>query len=171
MRKKAYKYHADGTRTRVVNSASAGNAVVKPHRRIHANVKHGAYSLRLLDGDFDYRTELGQSVKGFKGVLVQHLGGESNVSGPEWILIDQAARLQVLTRIAWAATHRDGNFRLDGTPSPALDTFLRVTRSLREVLGMLGLQRHEKQIMSLTEYIASKADEANTVDANEVVQE
>jgi hypothetical protein len=75
MRKKAYKYHADGTRTRVVNRASAGNAVVKPHRRLHANVKHGAYSLRLLDFDFDGRTDLGRSVAAFKGVLTQHLGG------------------------------------------------------------------------------------------------
>jgi hypothetical protein len=62
------------------------------------------------------------------------------------ILIDQAVRYQVLARIAWMHSHRNGNFHPDGNPTGAYDAYLRVTRALREVLAMLGLQRRQIEL-------------------------
>jgi hypothetical protein len=101
------------------------------------------YALALLDGDFDYRTDNGKTAKAFRGVLIHHLGGEQRISGRQMILVDQAVRLQLLARIAWMHSHRNGNFKVGGEATGAFDAYLRVTRALREVLAMLGLKRRE----------------------------
>jgi hypothetical protein len=159
-------YRPGGQRIR--RPDARGNAQVR--KRPHGNVRHGKYALTLLETGYDARTALGKSVLAFKNTLIEHMGGLDAISAPQMALVTQAVQLGVLIRISWATLHREGNFRIDGTPAPALDVYLRETRALREVLSMLGLQRHEKELISLTEYLAQKADEANTSDA-EVVQE
>jgi hypothetical protein len=130
----------------LIEGVVSSDARYKRKRRAHGNTTHGGYALALLDGDFDYRTDNGKTVKAFRGVLIHHLGGEQRISGPQMILVDQAVRLQLLARIAWMHSHRNGNFKVGGEATGAFDAYLRVTRALREVLAMLGLKRRQIEL-------------------------
>ncbi len=106
--------------------------------------------------DLDLRSTAGKEYAATKAVLTAHLGGEENVTAPQRTLIDHAARLQVLTRLAWDELTRSGPFK-HGETRPALDAFRRIAADLREVLRTLGLERRAREIIpDLATYIEAK---------------
>ncbi len=74
---------------------------------------------------------------------MRYLGGDVNVVQEK--LIDQAARLGLLTDIAWGELMRSGHLVRKGSVNAALDPFLKASRDLRAILLVLGLKRHAKE--------------------------
>jgi len=138
------RYRTDGSVVKRFDSAANAKPKVK-------FVVHGGLS-GLLRDPFDLRTQIGKAYVSYKSALISHLGGE--VTTPQGILIDQAARLQLLANTAWSHCHRHRSFREDGSPVPAFDAYIRTLRELRSVLQALGLERREKEIKELADYIA-----------------
>jgi hypothetical protein len=104
--------------------------------------------------------------------LTSHIGGSPNAV--QRTLIDHAARLRLLTRLAWDELSRSGAFR-GGAPTPANDAYRRAAADERAVLLLLGLERVAKEIPDLADYIKAKAKRLtlksrrdDAVDAEEV---
>ncbi len=74
---------------------------------------------------------------------MRYLGGDVNVVQEK--LIDQAARLGLLTDIAWGELMRSGHLVRKGNVNAAFDPFLKASRDLRAILLVLGLKRHAKE--------------------------
>ena len=136
-----------GHLVRPKNATSASNA--KPAVKF---VTHGGGS-SLLNDRIDQRTRVGKAYTSYKAALVQHLGGEAAVTVPQRLLVDQAARLQLLVELAWAELRRKDAFSPDGAVAPAYEALIRSQRELRAVLEVLGLKRYEQSIPALADYI------------------
>src|SRR3989442_14125356 len=74
-------------------------------------LRHASDSRALRYADLDLRSTAGREYAGTKATLTAHLGGEANVTAPQRTLIDHAARLHLLTRLAWDELIRGGAFR------------------------------------------------------------
>jgi hypothetical protein len=135
----------------VKNTASAANgkgrAVV---------IRHGGESTAIRLGRFDLRSSLGKQYRSRVEALVTHLGGADAVTIPQARLIDQAARLCLLTETAWDELSKTGAFR-NSEPTAALHAFLRLIGEERAVLVTLGLQRREKAIPRLSDVLKGEA--------------
>jgi hypothetical protein len=81
--------------------------------------------------------------------MVAHLGGDATL--PQSLLIQQAARLQLATDLAWSGVLED-DLKVD---SPAFNNYMRASRGLRDTLVLLGLERKAKDI-SLESYLEEK---------------
>lgn len=135
-------------RNRPKSPQSASNA--RP-RKVH--IVHGGKSGQLMTAQLDGRTRLGKLYKEHVRALEIHLGDD--LSPPQARLVDQATRLALLASIAWQEALDRGVF-VNGEPCPALDTFMRAAGQEREVLKLLGIQRPEKEVISLQEYLAKQ---------------
>ena len=113
---------------------------------------HGASSRALMHGALDQRTRVGRAYRAHEAALVAHLGGAEAVTVPQRSLIDQAARLHLLGKIAWAELQRTGAFRA-GELVPAFDAFRRAAADERAVLALLGLERKTQQLPSIEDYL------------------
>lgn len=133
---------------------SAGNA--RPAVKF---VTHGGSSA-LLSDRIDLRTREGRAYVQYKGALVQHMGGDTAISVPQRLLVDQAAKLQLLVGLAWHELNRVPPFRKDGSIAPAFDALIRAQRELRSLLETLGLKRHTKEL-SLSDYLAGRGEGDN----------
>src|SRR2546427_1632887 len=131
-------------------------------------LRHASDSRALRYADLDLRSTAGREYAATKATLTAHLGGE--VTAPQAILVDHAARLHVLTRLAWDELSRSGAFR-DGEPRPAYDAFRRAAADERSVLVTLGLERRAKDVPDLQDYLRSKASKrlrlGRTLDAED----
>ena len=72
-------------------------------------------------------------------------------------VVQQVARLGVLADAAWASVLQKGLLNDEGARTNALDTFLKVARAEREALNAIGLERRQKPLPSLGEYLATKS--------------
>jgi len=97
----------------------------------------------LLRDPLDARTRIAKLYEAQMQAYRQHLGGDVSVAQEK--LIDQAARLGLLTDIAWAELMRSGHLIKRGRIDAAFDPFLRASRDLRAILLVLGLKRHAKE--------------------------
>jgi hypothetical protein len=113
-------------------------------------VGHGANSRALLRAPFDMRSRLGKAYRATIDALRAHVG--SDVTPPQVALIDQAARLRLLTQIAWSELQHSGAFR-KGEIAPAFDAYRRAAADERAVLAILGVQRRPQPVPSLDEYL------------------
>jgi hypothetical protein len=122
---------------------------------------HGALSKALRVGVPDKRSVFGKLhaslVQGYR----KHLG--DNLSLPQEKLCDQAARLNLLTAIAWGELHKGGMFKQGGI-SAAFETFIKASRDEREVLRLLGLERRPKEVPDLQTYLRQKQREKEAID-------
>jgi hypothetical protein len=159
------RYRSDGTR--VINAASRTNALVK--RGVHGNGKHLAYS-KLFAAKIDKRLKLGKLYAGINAVYTSQMGGEDNIPPFKAVLKEHAVRLTIMCHQAWVQMLRTGGHREDGSAVPAHDVYTRTLARLQSLLESLGLERTEKEVLTLAEYIASKDTSANVEDA-EVVEE
>jgi hypothetical protein len=109
-------------------------------------VVHGCYadlSSRNLDG----RTKLARALRAVEGDLVSAVGG--NPTPQETIIIQRVVYKLARCTMFEAAS-------LNGQGKPADEHYLAWANSLRLDLVALGLQRREKQVMSLHAYLATK---------------
>jgi hypothetical protein len=138
----------NGRLVRDKNPASAANA--RPKKVI---VSHGGASQLVLRAAFDMRSRLGRAYAAAHSALVAHLG--SDLTAPQAALVDQAARLRLLTQIAWSELQATGAFRR-GEVAPAFDAFRRAAADERAVLALLGIQRHAREVPTLHEYLSNR---------------
>jgi len=103
---------------------------------------------------FDGRTLIGKRYFELQHVFSAHLCHD--LTEPERQLVDQVARLCILSDICWAELMDDGVINDEGQLSPAFDGWLRTSRDQRAVLSLLGLKRREKEVVDLAAYIAKQ---------------
>ncbi len=135
---------------KVIRRDAARNA--RPKKLL---LRHGGNSRALRYADLDLRSTAGREYRARVQALTTHLGGAEAVSTPQRILIDHAARLHLLGRLAWDELSRTGAFK-DGNPRPAYDTYRRAAADERSVLTVLGIERKAKYVPDLHDYIKRK---------------
>jgi hypothetical protein len=116
-------------------------------------LRHASDSRALRYADLDLRSTAGKEYRARVTELTAHVGGDPTV--PQVRLIDHAARLYLLARLAWDELSRTGAFR-NGDPRPAFDAFRRAAADEREVLRTLGIERRAKLIPDLNEYLQTQ---------------
>jgi hypothetical protein len=146
----------------VKNAASRTNAMVK--RGVHGNHRYGLFAAKI-----DKRLKLGKLYAGIDAVYTSQMGGEDNISPFKAVLKEHAVRLTIMVHQAWVQMLRTGGHRADGGAVPAHLVYRATLRELRSLLEALGLERAEKEVLSLADYIASKDTSANVEDA-EVIE-
>ena len=100
---------------------------------------HGGRSAFLRDR-LDRRTTVGRAYERRRDELTQHVAGNH----PDPIqaeLIDQGARLSLLSDIAWHSVITDGVFDDSGAEKPAVGAFRRIASDLRAILAHPALTR------------------------------
>jgi hypothetical protein len=117
-------------------------------------ITHGLGSQALLRDPLDLRTAVGKAYHAHKAMLRSHVGGDP--TPPQEKLIDQAARLAVLSDVAWSELARIGRLIKGDALHPAFEAFLKATREQRDVLRLLGLDRRKKDVPSLHDYLRQK---------------
>lgn len=119
-------------------------------------VETGMTSKSLKTGVFDGRTLVGKLFHGVVTELTAHIGGVPTAAQAK--LIDQAARLEIITKLSWSKFLDDGNqLVIDGAPAPVLTALIQSQRELRSVLQLLGIDRASK-IVTLTDIIAEHTE-------------
>lgn len=135
---------------------SAKNA--RPHKVFPV---HGGAAKVLRQGVLHRGGTLGKAYGTELAGLTAHVGGDPSL--PQARLIEQGARLHLLEAMAWAEVQgARGLIRADGTAHPALDVLLRTMRERREVLKLLGLNRKAKDVPTLQEFLAQRAEQDDT---------
>lgn len=119
-------------------------------------LSHGRTSRLLRYADLDLRSAAGRAYQARVLALTVHIGGDP--SEPQKTLIDHAARLHLLTKLAWDELTRRGAFK-GGAPTPAHDAWRRSAAEERAVLATLGIERREKPVPTLDEYLEQKSRE------------
>jgi hypothetical protein len=133
------------------HATSRAQAMLAP-RDLRALRKHGAPVIDALK-------PLLRDAAAEVVALLTALGGEDTVSPQERSLIESAARLHVIERghfMRWAQTH---------DPEDATRV-ASCAQAKRAALTSLGLQRREREVVSLGEYLALASSE-NEADARE----
>lgn len=151
--KQRFKRDAQGRRLGRPQKRPDAARNARPRR---VSITHGGDSRVLLRDPLDRRTRIGKAYRDHCQALSAHVGGEP--TRPQAELIDQAARLALLAKIAWAELFRGGVF-VNGTgqPAPALETWLKAARDQRAVLQLLGLERRSRDV-TLSEYLQQTAE-------------
>lgn len=140
----------EGRRVLVKRPDSAGNA--RPHKIFPV---HAGAAKVLRRGVLDTRGALGKTYRTELSGLTAHVGGDPTLTLAR--LVEQGARLHLLEAMAWAETQAaPGLIRADGTPHPAIDVLLRTMRERREVLKLLGIERRQKPVPSLADYLSGR---------------
>jgi len=134
----------------VRNAASAANA-----RSKKITVRSAGGSRLLKFADLDLRSTAGRVYRARAEELISHLGGADMVSAPMRTLVDQAARLHLLRRIAWDELSKTGPFHR-GDARPALTVYQRLAADERDVLRTLGLQRVAREIPRLADVVSGR---------------
>lgn len=125
----------------------------KPRRKVL--VRHAGDTVALRYADLDLRSTAGREYRTRVQALTAHIGGDP--TAPQATLIDHAARLHVLARLAWDELSRTGAFR-DGEPRPAFQAYRSAAADEREVLRMLGIERRAKELPSLSDVLSAERD-------------
>ena len=127
----------------------------KQTRTQKVNVIVGGFSETLRKGVFDQRSAVGKRYTEHKQALIAHLGGDVTV--PQQALLEQAARLHLINDVVWTQLYRVGVFDSEGTVTSGFDAYLKAARELRSVLDVLGIERKQKPVPVLSDYIEGKA--------------
>ena len=111
-------------------------------KRVH--ISNGSRSSALLESPIDKRCVLGRLYKRQVAELQAHLGND--ITPPVGSLINQAARFSLLADLSWGEVMRAEELVQDGKPHASIDIFLKASKSQREVLSMLGIQRRARDV-------------------------
>jgi len=141
---------AGGSLARVKNTASADNG-----RPRSIFVKHAGASKVLRHGVLDRRGTLARTMHSEVAELQSHVGGE--VTLPQARLIEQAARLRLITAMAWAEVLQAGRLINGEIAHPAIAVLLRAQKEQREVFELLGIKRTAREV-TLPDILAGRAD-------------
>ena len=140
-------------RFRPRHPASAKNG--RPHA---VTMKYGGTSA-LRAARVDQRTPEAHFENNKIAARVQHAGGADVVTEPLLSIIRHSARLELLVALAYAEVLRVGVVH-DGAVSGAFQAFLTAGRELRGTLELIGLERKQKPVPSLAEYLAQQPAQA-----------
>jgi hypothetical protein len=128
---------------------SAENA--KPRR---VALRYGAHSaLMSAEIVLDQRTREGKFERAVIERRIAHCGGAENVTEPLMSCIRHSARLELAVALCWAEVRRGRLLNENGEPSGALRAFLVCGRALGETLRLLGLERRERPVPNLEDYL------------------
>lgn len=112
-------------------------------------------SLRVfLEAALDERSVVFQMVAERARAFSSQLGNDLTPAQDR--IVQQAARLGVLSDSTWAAVQIKGLLNEEGAQTQAVDSFMKVARAEREALNAIGLERRQKPLPSLGEYLATK---------------
>lgn len=123
----------------IKNLASRDNAIPK-----RVKLQTGISSSALRRGLIDRRTAEGRFLAADVLALRAHVGGDPSIAQQK--LIEDAARLGLIISIAWQRLMDSGTILRGDGLHPALEAFLKSSRDRRDVLRLLGLNRHTRQI-------------------------
>jgi hypothetical protein len=126
--------------------------------------RHGYHALKrrvMVAGTdaIDRRTLGGRELIAWGENQIAHLGGNDEITHPEFTLVKRASVLEILIRQAEADLLVRGVVVGRGKaarPHPLLTEYRALVREQREVLTLLGLKRRAAKVPSLTEYVAHK---------------
>jgi hypothetical protein len=113
----------------------------------------------LLRDPLDRRTRVGRAYLGHIAALRAHVGGEAELTPPLARLVDQAARLALLSDLCWATLASSGPFSSTGDLVPAFAAYERAAAAEQRTLQLLGLDRRAKIVPSLSDIMAEIAAE------------
>jgi hypothetical protein len=132
----------------------------KQGRGVVVRVGYGSDKRSVLRRvQFDKRSRFGKLYFAHVEVLENHCGND--LSAPQRRLIDQAARLMLLSQLAWEDMQVHGAIK-DGDIRPAFAAYVKTAKEEREVLSMLGLKRPVKEL-TLQDYLAGRAQQQNSL--------
>jgi len=114
---------------------------------------HGGFSF-LVSGRLPaHRVSLQRYLSASRNGLIEDLGGEENLSTQELILIDRCISLLGCIRCVEEFCKERGVFKGDEL-QPALGKhYLGFNNSLKQILALLGLKKHDINELSPLEYI------------------
>jgi len=124
-------------------------------------LSHGVYS-ELTPQSLDGRSKVAKTLRAINRFLVAELGGEPSTQ--EMLIIERASFKAVKCILAEIAM-------LNGNGNGFEGHYLAWSNSLRLDLCTLGLERRQKEVTDLTEYIQKKAEEGAEQDTPQPVQE
>lgn len=123
-------------------------------RRIAYTSTTGISLRTFLKAALDGRSVVTKMVRERAAVFAAQLGNDMTPAQDR--IVQQVARLSILSDSTWAAVQQKGLLNDDGARTNALDTFLKVARAEREALNAIGLERRQKPLPDLGTYLASK---------------
>ena len=144
------------------NTASAGNG--KPKR---IAIVHGSDS-RAVRGELDGRFAFAKATSRYMEQYRQHVGPDRTIAMDD--LCISAARHKALANLAYSRL-KDGPFDSEGEIRAVYEAFRRADSDHRSVLASIGIERRERQVPELSEYLKQKRLTYKTrdaVDAEEV---
>jgi hypothetical protein len=127
----------------------------RDNRAVAVYVTSGANSEAIKHGRLDGRSTIGKAYREDLAALKAHLNHD--VSVPEAKLCDQAARLGLLCDLSWAEITKEKTLIKAGEPLPCIDIYLRAAKAQRDVLRLLGLRRHAKDV-TLSDVLQGRVD-------------
>ena len=115
----------------------------------------------------DRRTAAAQSLIAWKSELLRDLGGIENISAQRMALIEMATRTRLVVDHVdhWILAQHSLINKRKKALLPVLQQRQALVDSLARLLNQIGLDRQEKPVPSLAEYLASKEREMALQDA------
>lgn len=153
------------TETNVETSTTPTPSATKRARAYRTSGFHGMErklsrgGLSMLDG----RSALARSVRDWRADVAADLGGEAELSRAKLTLLDIAAQDVVLLAVAdgWLQEHaREVVNRRKRAFVPLVEQRLRVASHLADVLKQLGLERAQREVPSLRQYLSTRQHDA-----------
>lgn len=115
---------------------------------------HGGYAF-LVHGQLpEHRVVLMRHLSSVRAALVFDLGGtEDNLSAQQIILIDRCISLLGVVRCIEEHCKEKGVFKGDSLQPSLGKNYISFTNSLKQILQLLGLERHSEKVLTPIEYI------------------
>ena len=134
----------------------------RPYSRHGLAAVKARVQLRGLDG-IDKRTAAAQDLARFKEDLLTDLGGSENISTQELALVDLACRARLfLNHIdAWLMEQESLVNKKRRAVLPVLRERQQIAQHLAALLQQLGLQRRQKAVPSLQQYLETRTQPDN----------
>ena len=115
---------------------------------------HGGYSFLTTGQLPEHRVVLMRHLSSVRSTLVADLGGsEDNLSAQQIILIDRCISLLGVIRCIEEDAKEKGVFKGDSLRPSLGKHYLSYTNSLKQILQLLGLERHSDKPLTPLEYI------------------
>lgn len=130
----------------------------RPNHKLTALMRHvKAGGLDALDA----RSAAVRAVKAWRTALLNDLGGESNVSTQRMAIVDAVVRTKLFVEHldTWLITQPSLVNKRRKAILPALRERQALIDSLARLLAQLGLERQERPVKSLHEYIREEKTE------------
>ncbi len=127
-------------------------------------VVHGGFSILTTGRLPEHRIELLRHLSGVRAGLIEDLGGEQALSTGELVLIDRCISLLGVLRCIEEFVREQGVFKGDELQPSLGKHYISFTNSLKQILALLGLRKHDIDELTPLEYIkqydAEKAQES-----------